>query len=113
VTIVRYQETYAEDFSSDFEFILNVIKWKYTEMFATQSLPKGVTFRAIHDDQKSKECAELLDRNYVNSALNRKGLPLGGGTLLYWYDRTNAPDYLVQCRSACVEVDFGNEDVSH
>jgi hypothetical protein len=110
IIIVRLQETYPEDFAADLKVILNVSQWPYTERFAQKTIAKGITFRALYDVQKSKECAEFLDRSYTYSALNRKGDTGTGGLNISWYDRQEAPDYLINCSAACVEVNFGNED---
>ena len=49
ITIIRYPETYSEDYAADFKEILDVVGWKYTEHLVDGTLRKGISVRAIHD----------------------------------------------------------------
>jgi hypothetical protein len=111
ITIFRLQVPYAEDYAADFKEILDVIGWKYDEQFATRSVERGISIRALNVPGPSKDCAETLDHAIFSWTRARNGHPLSG-THLQWLVENEASDYLRNCPSGCVEVDFGNEDTS-
>jgi hypothetical protein len=110
ITIIRYPETYAEDYAADFKEILDVIGWKYDEHFAQGTLEKGLTIRAIDAPGLSKECAQALSTRLSNDMRTRtvSSPYIGPYNLL----EADAPAYLKDCPAGCIEVDFGNEDTS-
>ena len=45
ISIVRYQLTYAEDFSDDLKIIFKVADWPFKELFAASQVPRGLTIK--------------------------------------------------------------------
>jgi hypothetical protein len=109
ITVVRLPVTFAEDCAADFKEIMNVAGWKYDEHFATGTIDKGISIRAISSDATSKRCAQALSTGLRISGRTRTT----GNTLRvpeHWLTEPEAPDYLKQCAYGCVEVDIGNDD---
>jgi hypothetical protein len=113
IAIIRYPETYAEDYAGDFKEILKVAGWKYTEHLADGTLPKGISARANHDNAPSKACTEELTNMIQNDGRTRSGNSIGN-TNLQWPALSELSDFLKFCPSGvgCVEVSFGNEDTT-
>jgi hypothetical protein len=111
ITIIRYPETYAEDYAADFKQILDVIGWKYDEHFAQGTLEKGLTIHVINAPGPSKDCASALSTRLNNADLRTR---IGGSPNILPYNllESEAPAYLTNCPAGCMEVDFGNEDTS-
>jgi hypothetical protein len=119
VIIVRLQQTYAEDFSADFKRILDVIGWKYDEIFATKTIEKEVTVHSIDYNQTPElraepapgmPCADALSARIQNEARSRHGNSFGAVSRRD--PITEASGYLRNCGRLCLEVDFGNEDTT-
>jgi hypothetical protein len=109
ITVVRLPVTFAEDYAADFKEIINVAGWKYDEHFATGTIDKGISIRAISSDAPSKRCAQALSMGLrINGRTQTTGNTLRVPE--HWLTEAEAPDYLKQCASGCVEVDFGNDD---
>src|ERR1700730_3467 len=110
IIVVRYPEAYSEDYAADFKEILDVIGWKYDERFADRTLEKGLSVRMIGAPGPSMECGTALALRLHNDMRTRSGSSpnIGPMPLL----ETEAPDYLRNCPTGCVEVDFGNEDTT-
>jgi hypothetical protein len=107
ITIVRLQVPFAEDYANDFKEILTVIGWKFDEQFATRSVDKDVSVRAIDKPGPSKDCANAISNRLRNIAKRRSGSTINAPER--WLTEAEAPEYLKQCSSACIEVQFGNE----
>jgi hypothetical protein len=113
VAIVRYPETYPEDYAADLKEILDTVEWKYTpdHIVVDGTLPKGITIRGNRAEDPSNRCAEEL-----NSRIRVYGQSRGGGSISNqdpeWPAPSDLPDFLKHCPSGlgCVEADFGNED---
>jgi hypothetical protein len=111
ITIVRYPETYAEDYAADFKQILDVIGWKYDEHFAQGTLQKELTIHAVVAPGPSNECASALSERLNNADMRTcKGNP--PNIVVFNLLESKAPSYLRNCPDGCIEVDFGNEDTS-
>jgi hypothetical protein len=111
ITIVRYPETYAEDYAADFKEVLNVIGWKCDEHFAQGTLEKSLTIRAINAPGQSRECALALSARLHNADMRtRRGN--SADIIALNLGESEAPAYLRNCPDGCIEVDFGNEDTS-
>jgi hypothetical protein len=118
ISIVRYPETYSEDFAADFKVVLDVVGRKYTEHLADGTLPKGITVRAVKNgpatvnNGPSEECASVLSTRIQSDAHGRRGGDYG--IVLQWLTQSEASDFLKQCPHdvGCVEVTFGNEDTT-
>jgi hypothetical protein len=107
VTIVRLQVPFAEQAAADFKDILNAIGWKFDEQFATSTVDRDITIRALNSPGPSKDCAEALS-NRLRNIGQRRGQN-GINDPQRWLIEPEAPIYLKQCPTGCVEVDFGNE----
>jgi hypothetical protein len=113
ITIIRLPELYAEDYAADFKEILDVVGWKYDERLSTAAVKKGISIRALDTPPASKVCAETINQVTGNWERARNGDALAlRGTRLQWLAENEAPDYLKDCPSGCVEVDFGNVDAA-
>jgi hypothetical protein len=113
ITIIRLPELYAEDYAADFKEILDVVGWKYDERLSTAAVKKGISIRALDTPPASKVCAETINQVTGNWGRARNGDALAlRGTRLQWLAENEAPDYLKDCPSGCVEVDFGNVDAA-
>ncbi len=112
ITIIRYPETYSEDYAADFKEILDVVGWKYTEHLADGTLAKGISIRAFNKDEQGRTCASVLNNRLQNDGRTRSGSSLGNN--LQWLTEFEASDFLKHCPSGvgCVEITFGNEDTS-
>jgi hypothetical protein len=120
IAIVRYPETYSQDYASDFKEILDVAGWKYTpdHIVVDGSLEKGIAVRTVKTGTSgaisgpSEECASFLDTRIRNDMHGRYGGDFS--TVLQWRTLSEASDFLKQCPSGsgCVEVTFGNEDTT-
>jgi hypothetical protein len=112
IAIVRYPETYSQDYASDFKEILDVAGWKYTRdhIVVDGTLQNGITMRGNHDDHLSKTCAEELDSRIQNDGRSRSGM----GIYLEWPSPADLSDFIKHCppEVGCVEVTFGNEDTT-
>jgi hypothetical protein len=112
IEIVRYQEPYAEDYSADFKSIMDVAGLRYVERFADGTLDKELTLRMIAEQKPSNDCARSLATIISNQVVTRKGNSSSAMVGPVGLAASEAPDYLKNCQSGCVEADFGNEDPS-
>ena len=58
-----YSETYADDLKA----VLNVVDWKFHEVFATEELPRGLSLRSF-ETGLSRTCLDTL-RERLNNDL--------------------------------------------
>jgi hypothetical protein len=111
IAIVRYPETYSEDYAGDFKEIIDAARWKFIpdHIVVDGSLRKGISVRGLYDNLPSHACAQFLDTRISNDWHTRSG---GTSTNLEWAAASELSDFLKNCPSGlgCVEVTFGNED---
>jgi hypothetical protein len=109
IIIIPQNNTYAENYASDFVRILNVINWKYDRKFAVAPVDRGITVRAVTDQLQSRVCSNTLAAPLEHYARSKSGNSIGD--IQRWVMTADAPDYLKQCpEGLCIEVNFGNEE---
>jgi hypothetical protein len=107
-TIIRIQQSYAEDYAADLKKIMNVVGWGYDERFPGNPVDKGLTVRGVVNDIQSRACAVTLINQFKTNARTRTGTAFDAPQR--WLNVSEAPDYLKGCDGGCIEVDFGNDD---
>jgi predicted outer membrane lipoprotein len=100
ISIVRYQLTYAEDFSDDLKAILKIADWPYKESFAASQVPRGMTIKSSDRQNESQRCGSALQGALRNSTL-WKGGTWNLNMSYFPHDNTDCDD--------CVEINIGND----
>jgi hypothetical protein len=100
ISIVRYQLTYAEDFSDDLKSIFKVADWPFKESFAASQVPRGLTIKTSDRQNESQRCGSALQGALRNST-TWKGGTWNLNNSYFPHDSTDCDD--------CVEINIGND----
>jgi hypothetical protein len=106
IVIVRYQTDYDEVYAADLKDLLSTVGWPFEERFASSTLPRGMTIRAVRGGMTSR-CAGLLAgtvRVFGRPAPGAGQPPIDQSEIV---DLAKAPDYLKTCGDNCLEVSLG------
>jgi hypothetical protein len=106
VTIVQTPVAYAEDMAADFKEIMDAVRWEYEPRIATAPVDKEITVKAVVNDAKSKDCADIIASAIRGHTRDKNGNAYGDDPHR-WVRVEDAPDHLKNCPFGCIEVDFG------